>query len=206
MALLDYAPLAPNTSPAVHCDNLTAWAQSVAGPLLQQQGFEGTDVRNTPIHDEPALSIPKDFPPVGTPAFPEVSARWVKYLKAQGLTPIQLGASAWAGVKPSTAGYMPGATLEARRLYYHSLRFVSWDSSRYLANATRSLESLLAPEASIYVNWNNMAAHWYFPTPGNTGYMSPDWFEHARERGGTMLWTEGESTGNPHKNLTFGMP
>ena len=70
------------------------------------------------------------------------------------------------------------------------MRFVAWDSSRYLAQATRNLESLLAPEATIYVNWNNMASHWYFPTPGGTGYVSHDWFEHARERGGTQLWTE----------------
>ena len=186
VALLDYAAGAP----AAHCANLTAWAHSVVDPLLAL-GFEGDEIRNTPIHDEPAMSIPRDFPPVGNPSFPDVSARWVKYLVDRGLTPAELGAPSWSDVKPdAAAGYNTGSSLVARRLYYHSVRFVAWDSSRYLAQATRNLESLLAPEATIYVNWNNMASHWYFPTPGSTGYVSHDWFEHARERGGTQLWTE----------------
>ena len=180
VALLDYAPGA---------GNLTAWAHTVADPLLQL-GFKGDEIRNTPIHDEPTMSIPRDFPPVGNPTFPEVTARWVSYLKGKGLTPAQLGATVWSDVKPDAAGYMPGSSLEAQRLYYHSVLFVSWDSSRYLAQATRSLESLLTPEATIFVNWNNMASHFYFPTAGGTGYISHDWFMHARERGTTQLWTE----------------
>ena len=114
-------------------------------PLLAL-GFEGDEIRNTPIHDEPAMSIPRDFPPVGNPSFPDVSARWVKYLVDRGLTPAELGAPSWSGVKPdAAAGYNTGSSLVARRLYYHSVRFVAWDSSRYLAQATRNLESLLAP-------------------------------------------------------------
>ena len=192
VALLDYAVSAPNTSPAEHYGNLTAWAHSVADPLLQL-GFKGDEIRNTPIHDEPTMSIPRDFPPVGNPAFPEVSARWVKYLADQGLTPSQLGGTTWSDIKPTAAGYALGSSVEARRLYYHSIRFVAWDSSHYLAQATRALETLLAPEATVFVNWNNMASRMYFPTPGGTGYVSHDWFEHARERGGTQLWTEGKS-------------
>ena len=46
------------------------------------------------------------------------------------------------------------------------------------------------PEATIYVNWNNMAAHWYFPKANGTGQLNHDWFVHARVRGGTQLWTE----------------
>lgn len=189
VALLEYATGAPNTSPTGHYSNLSDWAHGIVDPLIEL-GFEGNEIRNTPIHDEPTMSIPRDFPPVGNPSHPEVSARWVKYLTDQGLSPSQLGASTWGGVKPGTAGYHRGSSLEARRLYYHSVRFVAWDSSRYLAQATRSLESLLAPEATIFVNWNNMASHWYFPTPAGTGYVSHDWFQHARERGGTQLWTE----------------
>ena len=46
---------------------------------------------------------------------------------------------------PPAVLILAGATLEARRLYYHSLRFVSWSSSRYLAQATRDLEAVLEP-------------------------------------------------------------
>ena len=100
----------------------------------------------TPIHDEPGMLIPRDLPPIGNASFSAVAAQWVAYLRDDcGLTPAQLGASSWEEVRPSTDGGMAGATLEARRLYYHSLRFVSWSSSRYLAQATRDLEAVLEP-------------------------------------------------------------
>ena len=189
VALFDYAPYAPNTSPSRHCANLSAWAQAAVAALLKS-GFQRDEIRSNPIHDEPGFSVPRDFPPVGNASFSEVSARWVAYLQDQGLSPSELGSGSWAGVKPSMVGWNAGASLEARRLYYHSLRFVSLDSSRYLAKATRALEGELVPEAIIYVNWNNMAAHWYFPEANGTGQLNHDWFEHARVRGGTMLWTE----------------
>ena len=56
----------------------------------------------------------------------------------------------------------------------------------------------MCPLAGLYANWNNMAAHWLYPTtnakavPPNaaSGQINHDWFEYARERGGTLLWTE----------------
>ena len=189
VALFEYAPYAPNTSPSRHCANLSDWAKTAAATQLKN-GFKHDEIRNTPIHDEPGFSVPRDFPPVGNASLPELSSRWVTYLKERGLTPKKLGAGSWADVRPSMEGWNSDAPVEARRLYYHSLRFVSWDSSRYLATATRALEAELVPEATIYVNWNNMAAHWYFPDANGTGQLNHDWFEHARMRGGTMLWTE----------------
>jgi hypothetical protein len=145
------------------------------------------------------MLIPRDLPPVGNVSFLGVTTEWVAYLRDTcGLTPAQLGATSWTAVLPSTVGGMPGASLEQRRLYYHSLRFVSWSSSRYIAQATKDLEAELEPGAAIYINWNNMGAHWYYPTttpaavPPNpaSGQLNHDWFEFARERGATMLWTE----------------
>ena len=43
---------------------------------------------------------------------------------------------------------------------------------RYLANATRSLEADLVTDAGIYVNWNNMAAHWYYPSVNGSGQIN----------------------------------
>ena len=43
---------------------------------------------------------------------------------------------------------------------------------RYLANATRSLEADLVTDAGIYVNWNNMAAHWYYPSVNGSGQLN----------------------------------
>ena len=157
VALFEYAPYAPNTSPSRHCANLSAWAKTVvAGPI--KEGFQRDEVRNIPIHDEPGFSVPRDLPPVGNESFTTVSIRWVEYLKGQGLSPRKLGADSWADVAPSMAGWNSDASLEARRLYYHSLRFTSLDSSRYLAKATHAVEKELVSEATIYVNWNNSEA------------------------------------------------
>jgi hypothetical protein len=160
VALLEYSPNAPNIGTHKIDANLSAWAASVASTPLSL-GYKPSDVVLSPIHDEPGMAIPADLPPIGNASFKAVSDRWVKYLQDQGLTPQLLGSKSWNEVMPSTAGGVAGASIEARRLYYHSLRFVSWASSRYLANATRALESNLVTGASIYVNWNNMAAHWY---------------------------------------------
>ena len=110
------------------------------------------------------------------------------------MTPRQLGGANWSTIQPSSAGGVYGAPLQSRKLYYHSLRFVSWDSSRYLAQATRALEKELVQDTPIYVNWNNMAGHWYYPAasqvPGaptiGRGQINHDWFEFARERGATL--------------------
>ena len=151
----------------------------------------------SPIHDEPGMAIPADLPPVGNASFPAVSARWVKYLQDQGLTPQLLGSKTWGDVMPSTAGGVTGSSIESRRLYYHSLRFVSWASSRYLANATRALESNLVTGAPIYVNWNNMAAHWYYPsTPTNLPLAKAEEEENKEgtEKGEGRGGREGESS------------
>ena len=141
------------------------------------------------------MVIPRDFPPLldENASLAGVKASWHSFLQAQGLTPGQLGAKTWDDIQPSSQGGVGGSrvSLEARRLYYWSLRFVSWSSSSYLAKATRALEQLLTPETPIYVNWNNMAGHWYYPggevDHQITGQLNHDWFEHARLRGGTML-------------------
>ena len=189
VALFDYSPYAPNTSPSRHAANLSEWAKSVAIGQLAD-GFKRDEIRNTPIHDEPGFTLPRDLPPVGNASFAAVTTRWVEYLKGQGLSPSDLGSESWSDVAPSMDGWHEGSLLQSRTLYYHSLKFTSLDSSIYLAKATRALEAELVPEATIYVNWNNMGAHWYFPNANGTGQLNHDWFIHARVRGGTQLWTE----------------
>lgn len=132
VALTSWAPNAPNIGSRKLEANLSAWAASVAAGRTTL-GFRRGEITVSPIHDEPGMTIPRDLPPIGNASFADVSAEWVGYLRDTcGLTPAQLGATSWAEVLPSTAGGMPGASLEQRRLYYHSLRFVSWSSSRYL--------------------------------------------------------------------------
>lgn len=171
--------------------NVTLWAEQNAakGPLAA--GCAKADVTAAgPLDDEPGFSVPRDFPPLSNPNYTDVKARWHSYLREKNLTLAQLGASSWEAVLPSTAGAAAGSSLEAKRLYYWSLRYVSWEGSRFLGNATRALEAALTPAAQFFVNWNNMAGHWYYPGVNGTGQLNHDWFEHARERGTTTLWTE----------------
>jgi hypothetical protein len=185
VALLEYLPGRPSRE----SDNLTQWAAQTARPLLAA-GYLPDQVKVSPIHDEPGLAIPAALPPVGNASWPAVTKRWIAFLQANGLTPTQLGAAAWPDVLPAVAaGAAAGASLADRQLYYWSLRFVSHDSSWYLASATKALEAELVEGAPIYVNWNNMAAHWYYPSVTGTGQLNHDWFEFARLRGSTMLWT-----------------
>jgi hypothetical protein len=195
-------------------NNETLWAEQTAAAAFKS-GYSKAEVTGaSALDDEPGFSIPADFPPLSNPNFTDVRSeilprgtflagclsvcvlpaqvkvRWQSYLKTQGLTPSQLGAVSWEAVMPSSAGALVGASLEAKRLYYWSLRYVSWEGSRFLGNLTTQLLAELTPELPVYVNWNNMAAHWFYPGANGTGQLNHDWFEHARTRGGTMLWTE----------------
>jgi len=153
VASLDYADGAPClVTPCPYAGNLTAWAQTVAeGPLAQ--GYAPTTVLGgSSIHDEPGMAWPATMPPVASNE--NVRARWQRYLQEQGLTPPALGFSAWSEVMPSASGWQPGSSLTARRLYYWSIRFVARDSIEYSANATRAVESALAPGMPIFQNFN----------------------------------------------------
>jgi hypothetical protein len=90
---------------------------------------------------------------VNNASYVGLAARWQQFLQENHLTPPDLGAKAWGEVEPSLAGGVVDAPTTSKRLYYWSLRFVSWDSSRYLAEATKALEAELEPGTPIFVNW-----------------------------------------------------
>eukprot|EP01047_Picozoa_sp_COSAG01_P034488 COSAG01_NODE_2593_length_7405_cov_4.302217_9_plen_107_part_00 len=84
--------------------------------------------------------------------------RWINYLKAKGLTPADLGASEWGSVEPYRAhpdGLKPLPLTERRRFYW-SIRFIHWDSCRYMAEWTAALQrGAKDPNFQTFVNWNN---------------------------------------------------
>ena len=139
---------------------------------------------------------------------PIVRHRWQSYLKAQGLTPAELGSSSWDDVLPMTrsragAGNTTLADdpklLPQRKLFYWTLRFSTWDSARYMNDWTTALEVASGdPAIPTYVNWHNFDGRFYVPGEGagydpnsvDQGASDYDWFEWARMRGGNMLWTE----------------
>lgn len=167
--------------------NLSEWSENLIGAELAA-GFTRGQLSTASLDDEPGAQLPAALPPVANST--TAARRWVTYLQAQGLQPRDLGAGGWSEVLPNmTVGAIAGAPLTARRLRYWTVRHVAWDSSRFLASATRALEAA-SPGVGTYVNWNNFGGHMFYPYSSGGGWLNNDWFEHARLRGGSLLWTE----------------
>lgn len=149
VALLDWQTDAP--AHGLPPGNLTAWAEHAVGTELDH-GFARGELSTASLHDEPGCQLPAALPPVKNSTAD--AQRWLAYLQAQGLQPVDFGVAEWDGMLPNvTAGVLPGAPLTARRLRYWSIRHVAWDSSSYLSRATRALESA-SPGVGAYVNWS----------------------------------------------------
>jgi hypothetical protein len=175
-------------------ENLTKWAEDQAKPY-KEAGYSPEDMAIFALSDEPGWYYPQALKELQ--AQPTAMARFRDYLKAQGLTPADLGAKNWDDVRP--AGRSQATDLPHRRLFYWTMRFFAHDSARYFAEATRALERAFYPGMPIFTNWNFFSGRFYVPGPvaNNADKESPDaamgghdWFEFARLRGGTMLWTE----------------
>jgi hypothetical protein len=159
--------------------------------------------------DEPSWSWDSSVPPVQTS--PRVRGMWQRYLKMQGLSPSDLGihsSSSWDSVIP-IGRYEAGAgrgvaavngslatAIELRRLYYWSARFSSYSAAEYFRNTTLALQAAFGQkDLGVYANYFNWAGQPFEPVASavsnDSASMSFDWFEAAKLRAGTTLWTEG---------------
>jgi hypothetical protein len=182
--------VAPVTSP----EAIDAWAQAQAKPYLDA-GYAREDMALFAMSDEPGWYYPVQLAALARS--PAALTRFRDYLRAQGLTPAAVGHATWETVLP--LGRSRARTLPARRLFYWSMRFYSWDSARHFARCARALETAFAPNTPIFTNWNFFSGRFFVPGPvaNNTARSDPDaamgghdWLEFGRSRGGTMLWTE----------------
>jgi hypothetical protein len=180
----------PSVTPA----SIDAWARRQARPYLDA-GYARQDMALFAMSDEPGWYFPSMFRPLA--ANPVLLGRFHDYLKAQGLTPAALGGTSWEGLRPIGRSHV--TDLHSRRLFYWSMRFFSWDSSRHFARCTRALETAFYPGLPISTNWNFFSGRFYVPGPvaSNPDKTNPDaamgghdWFEFGRLRGCTALWTE----------------
>jgi len=180
----------PSTSAAA----LRKWAEDQAKPY-REAGYAPEDMAIFAMSDEPGWYYPSLLAKVNdTPA---LRRRFHLYLRAQGLTPGDVGARDWSEVR--VLGRSAAQDLPSRRLFYWSMRFFPWASATHFADCTRALEEAFYPGLPVTVNWNFFAGRLYVPGPvaNNADKDSPDaamggqdWFEFGRERGSTMLWTE----------------
>jgi len=181
-------------NPKITKEALRAWAQKQVEPYLKA-GFEREDMAVFAMSDEPGWYFPSMLKSVNDN--PTVRARFCDYLKAQDLSPKEVGHETWDAVR--AIGRSKAVDLPSKRLFYWSMRFFAWDSARHFANSTRALEEAFYPGLPVLTNWNFFSGRFYFPGPfGNNPHKdSPDcamgghdWFEFGRLRGCTMLWTE----------------
>jgi len=187
-----------NTSPA----GVEKWAKDIAQQFTNG-GYPLKDVAAYAMSDEPGWYYPSSLTALQNdqPAM----ARFRDFLQAQGLKPQDVGAEKWDDVQPigrskvmDAADGTP-APLAARRLFYWTMRFFAWDSSRHFAISTRALEEAFYPNIPIFTNFNFFSGRLYVPGPvANNGAKDStdaamgghDWLEFGRMRGSTMLWTE----------------
>lgn len=175
-------------------ESITKWAHEQALPFLRA-GFEKTDMAIYAMADETGWYYPQAFEPlVKNPA---ALQRFRDYLKSQNLSPADLGHADWSTVLPISRS--KAVDLPSKRLFYWTMRFFPWDSSRHFAVSTKAMEEAFYPNMPIFDNWNFFAGRSFVPGPvaNNNQKTNPDaamgghdWFEFARMRGGTMLWTE----------------
>ncbi|HWE02031.1 MAG TPA: beta-galactosidase trimerization domain-containing protein [Tepidisphaeraceae bacterium] len=172
---------------------LSQWAAQEAKPFFEA-GYKPADMAWFGLADEPGWYYPAVFKMLEKP---EARERFIGYLKSQGLTPADLGQTNWDHTTPLGRGGVKD--LPTRRLFYWTARFFSWDSSRYMAESTAAMEHAFYPNLPLTTNWNFFSGRFYVPGPvaNNADKKSPDaamgghdWFEFARMRGCTMLWTE----------------
>lgn len=131
------------------------------------------------LADEPGWHAPF-WVPVTTSTI--VKQRWVSFLQARGLSPEDIGVKSWDDAIPISDYPVrtPALSLPSKRLFYWSIRFIHWDSCRYLAEWTAALQASTSdstfqvsrhavrtvtfPTSSVdthswyvqaYVNWNN---------------------------------------------------
>ncbi|MCY3021136.1 MAG: beta-galactosidase trimerization domain-containing protein [Planctomycetota bacterium] len=173
---------------------LDAWAAKEAKQYLDA-GYEAKDMAFFALCDEPGWYLPASFRSLEKS--PAALKRFQQYLPDQGLKPEDVGAATWDEAKP--IGVSAADALPKKRLFYWSVRFLAWDSSRYMSEATRALERAFYPGMPICVNWNNFQGRFYVPGPlfhnkdktsPDAAMMHEDWFEFGRMRGCTTLWTE----------------
>ena len=194
----------------INASQIREWANQSAAPYLQA-GYKG-QVSMLAQADEPSWSWDASVPPVQTSSI--VRGMWQEYLKKQGLTPAELGHASWDHVLP-IGRYAAGAgrgvasvncssasPLPIRKLFYWSGRFSSYSASQYMHNTTVALQSAFGQEdLGVYANLYNWAGQPFEPSPPSTptsiprttndsASMSYDWFEAAKLKAGSTLWTE----------------
>ncbi|RMG37888.1 MAG: hypothetical protein D6725_08230, partial [Planctomycetota bacterium] len=175
-------------------ESIRAWAEKQAD-AYRRSGFDPKHMALFTMSDEPGWYYPATYRALQ--ASPRGMKRFHEYLRSQGMTLASLERSSWDEVRPIGPTNIHSAG--DRRLFYWSCRFFAWDSARHFAVCRKALADAFGHDLPVVTNWNFFGGRFYVPGPvaNNPDKRHPDaamgghdWYEFARLRGGTMLWTE----------------
>ena len=117
-------------------------------------GIKPGSIVASALADEPGWILDQLWVPTDTSHI--VKERWIGYLKAQGMQTADFGSSDWESIEPYRThpdGTSP-LTLTEKRRFYWTIRFIHWDSCRYMAQWTDALQKgAQDPNFQTYVNW-----------------------------------------------------
>jgi hypothetical protein len=117
-------------------------------------GIKPGSIVASAMADEPGWILDRLWVPTDTSHV--VKQRWIDYLKAQGMRSTDFGSSDWESIEPYRT-HPDGTTrlpLMEKRRFYWTIRFIHWDSCRYMAEWTSALQKgAKDPHFQTYVNW-----------------------------------------------------
>ena len=117
-------------------------------------GIKPGSIVASAMADEPGWILDRLWVPTDTSHV--VKQRWIDYLKAQGMRTTDFGSSDWESIEPYRT-HPDGTTrlpLMEKRRFYWTIRFIHWDSCRYMAEWTSALQKgAKDPHFQTYVNW-----------------------------------------------------
>lgn len=159
---------------------LDTWATSPASQIADYlgQGATAAEVMWIQLADEPGWYYPEVVEKLRTT--PEWLLVFQGYISAQGATlkvgPDFFGVTSWNSVLP--LGASGAGSVEGRRLYYWTMRFVTESASLGFKRVRDTLRRGFPNAVAFYVNWNNFFAEWYTASPnvkmGNNPDTGPD--------------------------------
>ena len=180
----------------VRPESLDKWAAGFRDAAARM-GAKPEELELLHMGDEPGWYFPRSTNEVAND--PQRLAVFREYLKSKGLTPEDLGETAWDKVVPGNPSMT--RTLPQRRLFYWTTRFYPESLSIAFAAATESLQRQVNPKILTTANLNNWPGRFYIPSPGhkyannddegpNAGMGMPDWFDLGRKKAISCIWTE----------------
>jgi hypothetical protein len=168
-------------------EKIRAWAQGVNG-FAKTLGVTGKEIVLLSLSDEPGWVFPEITSYLKEK--PERIAAFRDYLKKNKLTPEFFGKTSWDTVAP--VSFDASQKLPDKRLLVWTGKFLSESNCQALAVTTAALRREVNPFVATTANCNNFLSSclWRSALNQARGGGAPDWFELARDKSVTHLWTE----------------